>query len=109
MKGGSSRAYMAMAAAATAMLRQFRSGYQADAFRYRAGKQLAKIAGGGRIRGKRWKRPNGPKECARRIRQGIAGTCYEHGGQYPSYQCDDPIWGFLPTCFRVRHHWKGKW
>ena len=26
---------------------------------------------------------NGAKECARRIKQGINGTCYVHGCQYP--------------------------
>lgn len=25
----------------------------------------------------------GAQECARRIKQGINGTCYIHGGQYP--------------------------
>jgi hypothetical protein len=27
----------------------------------------------------------GAQECARRVRQGIAGTQYVHGSQYPSY------------------------
>lgn len=29
-----------------------------------------------------YKPHQGPKECARRIAQGKAGTCYVYGGQY---------------------------
>lgn len=47
-----------------------------------AQRHLAKMAGGGRLPSK-YTPHQGAKECARRVRQGEAGTCYVHGWQYP--------------------------
>ena len=44
----------------------------------------------------------GVQECARRVRQGVAGTCYIHGEQYPSY-ISTYAGGYLP-----RNHYRGK-
>lgn len=56
----------------------------AQDFARKAQKQLMKAMGGGRVAGKKY-RPNGFKECARRVRQMKAGTMtanYVHGDQY---------------------------
>ena len=95
MGRGNSRAFVAVVGAVQAMMagmskasnksgENIFSALDMRATAAKAKKHLAKIAGGGIISGC-YMPHQGTQECARRVHQGINGTCYVHGAQYNQF------------------------
>jgi len=106
MGKGLSRAFSPIVAVAAMMAALGRSGasaLQTGDIRRKAERWAHKMTHGGSRSGMIYK-PNGPKECARRVAQGNIGQQYVHGKQYPG-----PGYPWHYSLFSgVSHHWKGK-